>query len=151
MTTLVGKQQTLLDEAQAIEHQVAITASQWKTPLEQKYSAVAWFSVPSLTKVPFHLGIYRVLLESQKSASSIVDAAQQMQLSSVPGGKQASSPRLWTLLMMGGGHFAGAVIDVSQSKGMAEQQLSKQVNIITHKTFHRYTSKSKKKIALGGL
>ncbi|KAI8337712.1 hypothetical protein BC941DRAFT_426002 [Chlamydoabsidia padenii] len=141
VATLVGKQQIRLDEAQAIEDQVAATTSQWKTHLEQKYSAVTWFSVPSLTKVPYHLGIYRLLLESRKTATGAIEAVNQIQ-QSTPSNKQ-SSPRIWTLLMMGGGHFAGAVIDVNQSKGMVEQQGSKQVNILTHKTFHRYTTRRK--------
>ncbi|CAO3594068.1 unnamed protein product [Absidia cylindrospora] len=142
VATLVGKQQLELTETQAIEDQVTATASQWaaaaKTPLQQKYSSVTWFTVPSLTKVPFHLGVYRVLLESRKNVSSSLDAVQQIQQPT-----NQSSPRLWTLLMMGGGHFAGAIVDVGQSKGLAEQQLSKQVNILTHKTFHRYTTRRK--------
>ncbi|KAI8093888.1 uncharacterized protein BX664DRAFT_358263 [Halteromyces radiatus] len=137
---LVGKQQLALDEAQAIEDQVTASTTQWisSTPLQKKYASVTWFKVPSLTCIPFHLGIYRVLLESKKNISS-VDAIQRLQQSS-DHGKQT---RLWTLLMMGGGHFAGAIIDVNQSKGLMEQQLNKQVHIHTHKTFHRYTTRRK--------
>ncbi|ORZ24070.1 hypothetical protein BCR42DRAFT_402190 [Absidia repens] len=149
VATLVGKQQLELTETQAIEDQVTATASQWaaaaKTPLQQKYSSVSWFTVPSLTKVPFHLGVYRVLLESTKKAPSSLDAVQQIQQQQQHpnGSTNQPSPRLWTLLMMGGGHFAGAIVDVGQSKGLVEQQLSKQVNILAHKTFHRYTTRRK--------
>ncbi|CAO3607351.1 unnamed protein product [Cunninghamella echinulata] len=96
---------------------------------------MTWFTVPSITSIPFHLGIYRTLLNKSNIGNN--EAVQQLQNSN------ASGPRLWTILMMGGGHFAGAVIDVNKSQGILEQQLNKQVHIITHKTFHRYTTRRK--------
>lgn len=94
---------------------------------------MTWFTVPSITSIPFHLGIYRTLLNNPTVGNN--EAVQKLQNSNTSG------PRLWTILMMGGGHFAGAIIDVNKSQGILEQQLNKQVHILTHKTFHRYTSK----------
>ncbi|KAI9307214.1 hypothetical protein BJ944DRAFT_176933, partial [Cunninghamella echinulata] len=135
VAALVGKQKLAIEEAQAIEDQVATTLSNLKSKLHKKDTSMTWFTVPSITSIPFHLGIYRTLLNNPTVGNN--EAVQKLQNSNISG------PRLWTILMMGGGHFAGAVIDVNKSQGVLEQQLNKQVHILTHKTFHRYTTRRK--------
>ncbi|KAF9916637.1 hypothetical protein BX616_003210 [Lobosporangium transversale] len=43
--------------------------------------------------------------------------------------------RLWTLIMIGGGHFAGMVMDLA---GQVSSH-GRDMKVIAHKTFHRYT------------
>jgi len=56
--------------------------------------------------------------------------------------------KLWTLFMIAGGHFAGMVVRVckpasERNSKTNTSKTSKKVDmeIILHKTFHRYTSK----------
>ncbi|CAO3675780.1 unnamed protein product [Umbelopsis ramanniana] len=50
--------------------------------------------------------------------------------------------RMWTMIMVGGGHFAAAVIDVGKSRAQ-ESNSSRATSVIAHKTFHRYTTRRK--------
>lgn len=59
----------------------------------------------------------------------------------VPGGRK------WAMFMVAGGHFAGLVARVSKPADGGEQSLRGKkakpvpdVEILLHKTFHRYTS-----------
>ena len=49
--------------------------------------------------------------------------------------------RMWLLLMVGGGHFAGMVVSLvpKLSRGQGGK-LEQEVVVLAHKTFHRYTS-----------
>lgn len=54
----------------------------------------------------------------------------------------SADERTWTLLMFGGGHFAGMVVSlvpklVSRGKG---KEKDREVVVLKQKTFHRYTS-----------
>ena len=63
---------------------------------------------------------------------------------------QQSRPggRKWAMFMVAGGHFAGLVVRVSLPSGEDEEVLQKgkqkkpvpEMEILRHKTFHRYTS-----------
>ena len=62
--------------------------------------------------------------------------------------------RTWALFMVAGGHFAGAVVRVSRPDDenaqvldakSRKQKIKKpkpEIEVILHKTFHRYTSQS---------
>ena len=60
--------------------------------------------------------------------------------------------RKWAMFMVAGGHFAGAVArvgriideqdEVVQTKKRKPPKLKPQTEVLKHKTFHRYTSKS---------
>ncbi|OAQ24774.1 hypothetical protein K457DRAFT_23807 [Linnemannia elongata AG-77] len=54
-------------------------------------------------------------------------------------------PRYWTLILLGGGHFAGMVVDVRGQAKKAHSQGShaRELKIVAHKTFHRYTVRRK--------
>lgn len=96
---------------------------------EKKTQALAWFQANSLSP-SVHFGIYRRLTDS-------LDGLKQLQ--------NAPKSRLWTIIMVGGGHFAAGVVDVNKSiqYGMQYGGLDvNQVKMVVHKTFHRYTSKS---------
>jgi len=60
--------------------------------------------------------------------------------------------RKWAMFMVAGGHFAGAIVQVSRPAEEQDLQLSAKAKkkppkpkpetlILKHKTFHRYTSK----------
>lgn len=62
-----------------------------------------------------------------------LQAKQQQQLAaSIQPPKQA---RYWTLILIGGGHFAGVVMDLA---GQVSSH-GRDMKVVAHKTFHRYT------------
>ncbi|KAF8942778.1 hypothetical protein BGZ47_006156 [Haplosporangium gracile] len=54
-------------------------------------------------------------------------------------------PRYWTMILLGGGHFAGMVVDLRGQTKKAHSQGShtRGLKIVAHKTFHRYTVRRK--------
>ncbi|GAA5911276.1 hypothetical protein JCM6882_004083 [Rhodosporidiobolus microsporus] len=107
---------------------------------------------------PTQYGVYRAILpqvggEKRSSPSEGADALRELaslQLSSPS--PPSSSPaedegesRKWTLLMFGGGHFAGMVVDLEPklvSKGKGKEK-DREVQVLERKTFHRYTTRRK--------
>ena len=99
-------------------------------------TAIAWFHCPP----SFQLGIYRAIFDLKTPPDSYLQELRAAQ-TPVPGGRK------WAMFMVAGGHFAGLVARVSKpSEGGAPPQKGKQkkpvpdVEILLHKTFHRYTS-----------
>ncbi|KAF9321702.1 hypothetical protein BG003_000088 [Podila horticola] len=83
--------------------------------------------------------------DSEEDEEEIVDQNQdwlayQMQAKQL---KQASrpttKPRYWTLVLIGGGHFAGVVMDLA---GQVSAH-GRDMKVVAHKTFHRYTVRRK--------
>lgn len=107
-------------QQQEEQEKLANEAKQIVLPMMKKYSALTWFKTSN--KDSNHYGIYRHLLQDSTLA--------QLQRSQHKGKK-----RTWTIIMLGGGHFAGCVIDVNAS--------TTDVKLIQHKTFHRYTTRRK--------
>ncbi|KAL9559389.1 hypothetical protein MBANPS3_000464 [Mucor bainieri] len=116
LDSIVDKQKQQQEE----QEKLANEAKQIVLPMMKKYSALTWFKTPS--KDSSHYGVYRHLLQN----STLAD----LQRSQHKGKK-----RTWTIIMLGGGHFAGCVIDVNAS--------TTDVKLIQHKTFHRYTTRRK--------
>ncbi|KAF9936460.1 hypothetical protein BGZ67_002361 [Mortierella alpina] len=54
-----------------------------------------------------------------------------------------AQPRYWTLILLGGGHFAAMVVDLRGETDKAARQGShaRAIKVVAHKTFHRYTGK----------
>ncbi|KAF9371606.1 hypothetical protein CPB97_001853 [Podila verticillata] len=50
-----------------------------------------------------------------------------------------TAPRYWTLVLIGGGHFAGVVMDLA---GQVSSH-GRDMKVVAHKTFHRYTVRRK--------
>jgi hypothetical protein len=102
-------------------------------------TALTWFHSPPSTQI----GIYKALFPNPKDASSYLSRLQDMQI----GGEDG---RTWALFMVAGGHFAGAVVRVSRPDdedkegdlGSKKKQKKPKpdIEILRHKTFHRYTS-----------
>ncbi|KAF9373559.1 hypothetical protein BGX21_004394 [Mortierella sp. AD011] len=64
-------------------------------------------------------------IKYQKQAKQLHDKSQ----------KSTNQARYWTLIMIGGGHFAGVVMDLA---GQVSSH-GRDMKVIAHKTFHRYT------------
>lgn len=89
-------------------------------------SPLAWFTASPLLPKNIHLGVYN---SARRNPHAPLDHDQM----------PAGHTRIWTMIMVGGGHFAAAVIDVGKSQ-VQENNSSRATSIIAHKTFHRYTS-----------
>lgn len=126
--SLVEKQKKEQEEKESL----ANDAKGVVLPMMKKYSALNWYKQCDV-KDSSHYGVYRHLINNKLNNTT---------LESIQQSKNNNKKRTWTIIMLGGGHFAGCVIDVSNSNGPAEKSVDKQVKFITHKTFHRYTSKS---------
>lgn len=102
-------------------------------------TALTWFHSPPSTQI----GVYRALYSDPKDTSKYLDELREMQHSSEEG-------RQWAMFMVAGGHFAGAIVQVSrqsENEGAAgkngKNKLQKprsDTEVLRHKTFHRYTS-----------
>lgn len=114
--------------------------------LNTPQTAVTWFHSPPSTQ----LGVYRALFPLRTEPGSYLDELREMQT-------PQSEGRTWAMFMVAGGHFAGALVQVSQPKDEEEEaqvegdtgkgrkkKLKKpkpETEVFRHKTFHRYTSK----------
>ena len=106
-------------------------------------TALTWFHSPPSTQ----LGIYRALFPLHTEPEKYLDELRRMQTPIKDG-------RTWALFMVAGGHFAGAVVrvshpddDITQDSDAKprKQKVKKpkpEVEVLLHKTFHRYTSES---------
>lgn len=84
-------------------------------------------------KDEIYLGVYKNILRHRGENNSLDDI--KMLINS-----KDHEPRYWSMFMIGGGHFAGLVLDVARNSKVTNP---KEVKAIVHKTFHRYTSKRK--------
>jgi hypothetical protein len=115
--------------------------------LNAPQTAVTWFHSPPSTQ----LGVYRALFPLRTEPASYLYELREMQAPHPEG-------RTWAMFMVAGGHFAGALVQVSQPKEEEEEEahvegdtgkgrkkkLKKpkpETEVLRHKTFHRYTSK----------
>ncbi|KAF9437870.1 hypothetical protein BGZ76_010809 [Entomortierella beljakovae] len=67
-------------------------------------------------------------LKYQKQAKDQKDSNQ----------KKTNQARYWTLILIGGGHFAGIVMDLA-GQVSSHGKDGRDMKIVAHKTFHRYT------------
>ena len=113
---------------------IAATPQAPRTPL-------AWFHSPPSTQI----GVYKALFSDHVDPSSYLQELQNM---------QKPAERTWAVFMTAGGHFAGAVVRVSSvgEEGNENDEIARKrkvkkpkpdIEVLRHKTFHRYTSKSR--------
>ncbi|KAH7911041.1 hypothetical protein BJ138DRAFT_1151551 [Hygrophoropsis aurantiaca] len=134
------------DAVQALMSKTKL-ASQSRSPsptsASRPQTPITWFHSPPAAQI----GIYRTILPLDTPASSYLSELKDMQVR-VEGGRK------WALFMVAGGHFAGAVASVSRSpeendlavSGKSKKKPPKpkpEVEILKHKTFHRYTTRRK--------
>lgn len=121
------------------------------TPVQKKQVAVDGGGEEEVEERPTQYGVYRSILPKvggdkraspNEGAEALADLRALQLASSAGAVGEEERPRCWTLLMFGGGHFAGMVVDlkprlVGQGKG---KEKAREVEVIERKTFHRYTS-----------
>ncbi|KZV96390.1 hypothetical protein EXIGLDRAFT_609271 [Exidia glandulosa HHB12029] len=104
-------------------------------------SSITWFHSPPSTQI----GVYNAIFPSHLQPTSYVDALRDMQR----GGEDG---RIWTVFMTAGGHFAGVVVRVcpadpeegaAPSKAAKHRKGKQHIEVLRHKTFHRYTTRRK--------
>ncbi|KAL6304505.1 hypothetical protein BKA93DRAFT_915561 [Sparassis latifolia] len=103
---------------------------------------LAWFHSPPATQI----GVYKALLPTSTSPSEYLAELKQMQ----SGGEEG---RTWAMFMTAGGHFAGAIVrvkgpdgeenDLAVTKRGKPRRPKPDVEVLKHKTFHRYTTRRK--------
>ena len=106
-------------------------------PIQGPLTAVTYFHSPPSTQ----LGVYRAVFSLPATLETYVHELKAMQ-------KGGAEGRRWTMFMVAGGHFAGIVVRVSRPDGwenavQGKRKMQKelpQMEILRHKTFHRYTS-----------
>lgn len=116
-------------------------------------TALQWFEAPTVADETQY-GVARAALPvsgARKRAlpgadegRAVLDELRALQLAPESASGEAGDERKWTLLMFGGGHFAGMVVQlrpklVSRGKGKDKER---EVVVVAKKTFHRYTSAS---------
>ncbi|OSD02971.1 hypothetical protein PYCCODRAFT_1467278 [Trametes coccinea BRFM310] len=105
-------------------------------------TALAWFHSPPSTQI----GIYKAIFSKRTEPSAYLDELKELQ----HGGENG---RTWAMFMTAGGHFAGAIVRVKRPDGEDDDAgLTKkgkpkkpkpEVEVLKHKTFHRYTTRRK--------
>ncbi|CAE6402134.1 unnamed protein product [Rhizoctonia solani] len=101
-------------------------------------SPIAWFQAPN-DYPDTQFGVYTALFPIGTEPTNYVGALQDLQA-------ESSEDRLWTMLATAGGHFAGLVVRVKiprQGGSTKSKKAAPQMEIIQHKTFHRYTTRRK--------
>ncbi|BGP02578.1 hypothetical protein RTG_01618 [Rhodotorula toruloides ATCC 204091] len=121
-------------------------------------SPLQWFDAPTTPEgVETQYGIHRAALPEAGARKRLLPSAEEgaavlaeLKALQLPPQEQADGEgeKKWTMLMFGGGHFAGWVISlrprlVSGAKGGKGGAKEREVVVLESKTFHRYTTRRK--------
>ncbi|KAI0060959.1 hypothetical protein BV25DRAFT_816164 [Artomyces pyxidatus] len=137
------------DESDAVRNllQKAKISSRSRSPSSEgpriPQTPLAWFHSPPSTQI----GVYRSLFRSSAQPAEYLDELKALQQGGGPEGRK------WAMFMTAGGHFAGLVARVSLPEGDEDEvegakkkkpkRPKPDVEILLHKTFHRYTTRRK--------
>lgn len=120
-------------------------------------SPLLWFDAPQKI-ADTQFGMYKAIFPSATKSSAPASWVQELQSLQVTEdssrlGKKAMAKldgtatdpksRKWTLLAVGGGHFAGVIISLVPQLHNRNGRIEKEVVLIASKTFHRYTTRRK--------
>ncbi|KAI0350675.1 hypothetical protein OH77DRAFT_1430671 [Trametes cingulata] len=105
-------------------------------------TALVWFHSPPATQI----GIYKAIFSLNTPPSDYLSELKEMQ----SGGENG---RTWAMFMTAGGHFAGAIVRVKRPDGDEDdggltkkgkpKRPKPEIEVLKHKTFHRYTTRRK--------
>ncbi|BGP26763.1 C2H2 finger and ankyrin domain protein [Rhodotorula toruloides] len=126
------------------------------TLLSGPKSPLQWFDAPRTPEgLETQYGIHRAalpaagarkrLLPSSEEGASVLAELKALQLPDKPR-EEEDEEKKWTMLMFGGGHFAGWVISLRPrmvSTGKGGKAKEREVVVLESKTFHRYTTRRK--------
>lgn len=118
-------------------------------------SPLIWFQSQSPNSINTQYGIYNVIFPASFSANHRTLASAATEYESYVKKMQdgGENGRMWALFMTAGGHFAGMIVRVSKpgsgdsisDAGTGKKAKSSKnvpdLEILAHKTFHRYTSR----------
>ncbi|KAI0644179.1 hypothetical protein C8Q79DRAFT_132200 [Trametes meyenii] len=103
---------------------------------------LAWFHSPPATQI----GVYKAIFPSSTQTSDFLSELKELQ----SGGENG---RTWAMFMTAGGHFAGAIVRVKRPDGDDDdggltkkgkpRKPKPEIEVLKHKTFHRYTTRRK--------
>lgn len=136
------------------------------TGARQPKSPVVWMTASPLAPKNVHLGLYRCVLPiagisrrasggGTQTDAGVIEELKDSQVGSetVKHGSQGKhaldgpkapeeAPPHWTVMMMGGGHFAAAVVSLRPKLRHVSKHKAPEMELVVlaHKTFHRYTS-----------
>ncbi|KAI9490359.1 hypothetical protein BDB00DRAFT_838148 [Zychaea mexicana] len=130
-TNALLKKQVQQQQKEEALHVSLDAVAQDLSPFEKKYRALSWFQASPALPGSIHFGVYRKLTETLEGLSRLQATRFEQR------------KRLWTIIMIGGGHFAGAVVDVNKSIRGPHKLDPHEVKMVAHKTFHRYTTRRK--------
>ncbi|KAF3902163.1 hypothetical protein ABW21_db0206120 [Orbilia brochopaga] len=111
------------------------------TPRKHR-SPIIWLSSPLLPKAETSLGIYRAIIPNLTEEQDIVSLLPTLQTQPTTTAPTTSSPHVF-LCMLGGGHFAAAVISIVPKLTKRSGVVEREAVVLAHKTFHRYTTRRK--------
>ncbi|RPA76044.1 hypothetical protein BJ508DRAFT_370747 [Ascobolus immersus RN42] len=97
-------------------------------------SPLVWFTSPLLPK-DASLGVYRNVF----SNSELLDPVKSLIAKQLTAENPKEAPHYF-LCMVGGGHFAAAIVALRPKNAKAGDR---QIDVLAHKTFHRYTTRRK--------
>lgn len=110
---------------------------------------LVWFHSPPATQLGIYKTVFPLDIISDRSDNVGQRYLDELKAMQSGGGEEG---RTWALFMTAGGHFAGAIVRVSRPDGEEDDGgLTKKgkprkpkpdTEVLKHKTFHRYTSKS---------
>lgn len=127
------------NELPTVLEQLTVEPQEEET-VESNHSPFVFLRSPALAEKSVY-GVYKALFADHETPIAALEKLKGFS-------KEPSKLGISVLLMIGGGHFAGAVIGHSQKniKGNAKSRESRQeqmVHVIHSKTFHRYTTRRK--------
>ncbi|KAK6359912.1 hypothetical protein TWF696_001039 [Orbilia brochopaga] len=105
-------------------------------------SPIVWLSSPLLPTAATSLGIYRAIIPNLTEENDIVSLLPKLQTQPTTTAPTTSSPHVF-LCMIGGGHFAAAVISIVPKLTKRSGVVEREAVVLAHKTFHRYTTRRK--------
>ncbi|RPB05254.1 hypothetical protein L873DRAFT_1825403 [Choiromyces venosus 120613-1] len=100
---------------------------------------IIWYSSPLLPPT-ISLGVYRALFShTEREEADYISGLQSSQLKAKP---EEKPPHIF-MCMIGGGHFAAMVVSHAPKNVKKQGAMEREVTVLAHKTFHRYTTRRK--------
>lgn len=140
---------TLINKTKRLNaHLNSVSDDEQQNQKQLPHSPLAWFHSPQHQT---QLGIYKTLFPTHTQSNGYLEELKEMQ-------KGGPEGRTWAMFMVAGGHFAGAIVKVGKSdeekaeeageaaagaggKRKKPKKPKPEMEVLRHKTFHRYTSK----------
>ncbi|CUS08373.1 unnamed protein product [Tuber aestivum] len=131
LSTLFRRKARIASEATGSPHQTSKTGP-GKAP-------IIWYSSPLLPHT-VSLGVYRALFPHvERDGADYISGLQSSQLKANP----EENPAHIFMCMIGGGHFAAMVVSLAPRNLKRQGTMEREVTVLAHKTFHRYTTRRK--------